>query len=185
MSIRIIAGAFKSRTLKAPRGHTTRPTAGRAREALFSILGELSGLRVLDLYAGSGALGIEALSRGAAHVVFVESDHRALGCIRENLDALDAAANASVLADRVERLKLPELLSLGPFDLVLSDPPWARVEQAAIAVSRLVPTLGHSARLVFEHPAGCSPSISGLHKADERSWGDTGMSLWAVPEEPA
>ena len=88
--MRVVAGAFRGRRLHAPRGQRTRPTADRVREALFSMLGEVDGARVLDLFAGSGALGIEALSRGAASAVFVESDARAAGVVRRNLEAVVA-----------------------------------------------------------------------------------------------
>ena len=88
--VRVIAGEFKGRRLHPPRGTRTRPTADRVREALFSMLGDVSGARVLDLYAGSGALGIEALSRGAESAVFVERDERALAALRRNLDAVGA-----------------------------------------------------------------------------------------------
>ena len=86
--MRVVAGEFGGRRLAAPRGARTRPTADRVREALFSMLGDLSGLRVLDLYAGSGALGIEALSRGAGSAVFVESDARAAAVLERNLASL-------------------------------------------------------------------------------------------------
>ena len=92
LPVRVVAGEFKGRRLHAPRGAGTRPTADRVREALFSILGDVSGARVLDLYAGSGALGIEALSRGAESVVFVERDRGALAALRRNLDAVGVDA---------------------------------------------------------------------------------------------
>ena len=94
--MRVVAGEFKGRRLQAPAGARTRPTADRVREAVFSMLADVQGARVLDLYAGSGALGIEALSRGARLAVFVERDRRALAAIRRNLDAV--GAEATVLA---------------------------------------------------------------------------------------
>ena len=86
--VRVVAGRLRGRGLSAPAGDATRPTGARVKEALFSILGDVTGARVLDLYAGSGALGIEALSRGAASGVFVESARPALACLRENLTKL-------------------------------------------------------------------------------------------------
>src|SRR3954447_19373138 len=86
--MRVVAGAYKGRRLHAPRGRRTRPTSDRVREALFSILGDIEGTRVLDLFAGSGALGIEALSRGASEAVFVDKSRRAGEAIRANLKAL-------------------------------------------------------------------------------------------------
>src|SRR2546423_15506396 len=82
--MRVVAGAYRGRRIEAPRGRSTRPTSDRVREAVFSILGPIEGLRVLDLFAGSGALGIEALSRGAAEAVFVDSDPRAIVGVRRN-----------------------------------------------------------------------------------------------------
>ena len=92
--MRVVAGEYGGRRLQAPRGRDTRPTADRVREALFSILGDVRGARVLDLFAGSGALGIEALSRGAESAVFVERDHAAVAAIRRNLDAIGVARGA-------------------------------------------------------------------------------------------
>src|SRR5436190_21269529 len=99
--MRVISGIYGGRELVAPKGRATRPTQDRVREALFSILGDVGGLRVLDLFAGSGALGIEALSRGAASARFVDRDARAVAAIRRNLEAVGAAApvhRADVLA---------------------------------------------------------------------------------------
>ena len=93
--MRVVAGAFKGRPIRAPKGTHTRPTADRVREALFSILGPIEGLRVLDLFAGSGALGIEALSRGASSATFVDSSPRAVAAVRRNLDELGAEAEVS------------------------------------------------------------------------------------------
>jgi len=125
---RIIAGAARGRRLAVPKGTVTRPTSDRAREGLFAtvaaILGPLHGARVLDLFAGSGAVGLEALSRGAARVVFVESDARVARVIRANV-AVVALPGGEVVCDRVERF-----LRRGPgddpaVDLVVADPPYA------------------------------------------------------------
>lgn len=130
--MRIIAGAWRGRPIIAPAGQLTRPTADRTRETLFSMLvsriGSFEGLRVADLFAGSGALGVEALSRGAAHVSFVERDAAAVKAIRANLDRLGAADRADVRATSA--------LSLGPaapFDLVLADPPYGEDSAAVLA----------------------------------------------------
>jgi 16S rRNA (guanine966-N2)-methyltransferase len=122
--VRIIAGRWRGRPLAAPKGEATRPTADRTREALFSMLaarlGSFEGLRVADLFAGSGALGLEALSRGAAHCLFVEQDRAALDALRANIAKLEAGPAAEVRAGSV--------LALGPVrhvpDLVLMDPPY-------------------------------------------------------------
>jgi len=103
--VRVIAGEFRGRRLKAPPGRATRPTSDRVREALFSILGDVSGNRVLDLFAGSGALGIEALSRGAGEAVFVESGRRAADALRANLRAVgDPPARVHVEPDQLEHV---------------------------------------------------------------------------------
>jgi 16S rRNA (guanine966-N2)-methyltransferase len=122
--VRIISGLYRGRTIVAPKGDTTRPTADRTREALFSMLtsrlGSFGGLRVLDLFAGSGALGLEALSRGAASCTFVEQDSAALDCLRTNIAKLGAKLGADVRAQSV--------MALGPapaaYDLILLDPPY-------------------------------------------------------------
>jgi 16S rRNA (guanine966-N2)-methyltransferase len=121
--MRIIAGVWRGRALQAPPGLATRPTADRVRETLFNMLvsriGALEGLRVADLFAGSGALGFEALSRGAAHVTFVESDPAAQRAIRENAERLGARDQIRILGGSA--LALPKS---DPFDLILADPPY-------------------------------------------------------------
>jgi 16S rRNA (guanine966-N2)-methyltransferase len=122
--VRIIAGEWRGRPLVAPVGGDTRPTADRTREALFSMLvsrlGSFEGLRVADLYAGSGALGFEALSRGAAHCTFVENDRKAIEAIRANAMKLGALDRVDILATSAANLP-----PSAPFDLVLADPPYA------------------------------------------------------------
>ena len=134
---RVIAGEAGGRRLAVPAGRDTRPTSDRAREGLFatvsSILGALAGARVLDLYAGSGAVGLEALSRGAAHVLLVESGAPAARVIKQNIDAI-GLPGAAVIADRVERV-----LARGPdqaqspaggrYDVVFADPPYAMADE--------------------------------------------------------
>ena len=127
MVARVIAGEARGRRLAVPGGRDTRPTSDRAREGLFatirSITGSLAGARVLDLYAGSGAVGLEALSRGAGQVLLVESGPRAARVIRENIQAI-GLPGAEVITDRVERI-----LARGPgvegYDVVFADPPYA------------------------------------------------------------
>ena len=130
--MRIVAGEWRGRKLVAPEGKQTRPTADRTREALFSMLasrlGGFDGLRVADLYAGSGALGLEALSRGAAHATFVETDRAALKAIDRNVAALGAAARISVRA--VSATVLPPAEG---YDLVFADPPYTPGSGSAVA----------------------------------------------------
>ena len=135
--MRIIAGTWRGRPLIAPPGFATRPTSDRAREGLFSMLasriGSFEGLAVADLFAGSGALGLEALSRGAAHCVFVENDRRAADTIRANLAAL--GASGEVLARNAEHSALP-----APADLAFLDPPYGSgLASAALAKLTMAP----------------------------------------------
>ncbi|HET9930818.1 MAG TPA: 16S rRNA (guanine(966)-N(2))-methyltransferase RsmD [Polyangiaceae bacterium] len=181
MSVKVIAGSFKRRVLKTPPGLSTRPTGARVREALFSILGDLGELEVLDLYAGSGALGIEALSRGAAHATFVENERHALSCIRDNIALLGLDARTSVLSVDVERLRTAFKSNQRRFDLVFCDPPWAHVERALSNLEELPAWLREGARVVLEHPARRTPELRGFLRVDERTWGDTGMSIF-IPE---
>jgi 16S rRNA (guanine966-N2)-methyltransferase len=120
---RIVAGAYKGRRIATPPGRGTRPTSDRVREALFGALGALDGIRFLDLYAGSGAIGLEAASRGASAVLLVESDARAGRVIRDNIVALGAGTVARLAPSRVE-----SVLSGGPlgqrYDIVVADPPY-------------------------------------------------------------
>jgi 16S rRNA (guanine966-N2)-methyltransferase len=122
--MRIIAGAWRGRTIEAPPGQSTRPTADRVRETLFSMLasrlGSFEELRIADLFAGSGALGFEALSRGAASATFVESDAKAAAIIRRNAEKLGAADRIHILGGSALALPRSE-----PFDLILADPPYA------------------------------------------------------------
>lgn len=122
--MRIISGQFRGRTLDAPSGLSTRPTGDRVREALFSMLasriGSFEGLRVADLYAGSGALGFEALSRGAAHATFVETDGAAQAAIKANAARLGVAERVHILGGSAVALPRSE-----PFDLIFADPPYA------------------------------------------------------------
>lgn len=121
--MRVVAGSLRGRTIVAPEGRDTRPTTDRVREAMFNALASsdsIEGARVLDLFAGSGALGIEALSRGAAHCTFIEKDRAALAAIRRNVEALGLGDRATVVAGDVSG----HLGHLGPVELVVADPPY-------------------------------------------------------------
>jgi len=134
--MRIIAGKWRGRPLKSPPGEATRPTADRVREALFSMLtsrlGDFDGLRVADLYAGTGALGLEALSRGGAHVTFVENERVALDVLKANIAAFGADRDAAVLALPVEAIGRAAV----PYDVVLLDPSYGE-GKALPALARL------------------------------------------------
>ena len=141
--MRIIAGAWRGRPLEAPPGQGTRPTADRVRETLFSMLasrlGSFEGLRVADLFAGSGTLGLEAVSRGAAFAAFVEADSAATAVIRRNVERLGAGERARILGGSALALPASE-----PFDLILADPPYA--EGSGSAVVEAVERAGWLAR---------------------------------------
>lgn len=132
--MRIVAGDWRGRKIVAPKGDTTRPTADRTRERLFSMLtsrlGDFADLQVLDLFSGSGALGLEALSRGAAHCTFVEQDRDALRALEKNIETLGANAD----------IRIGSVLALGvarkPYDVILMDPPY-ETGAGAVALSKL------------------------------------------------
>lgn len=180
--MRVIAGTLGGRRLDAPPGQGTRPTSDRVREALFSILSDVSGARVLDVYAGTGALGIEALSRGAERATFVESAPRALAVLKKNLSSLGLEARARVIASRAERA-LSTVIEGGPFDLVLVDPPYADLGDAVAILARLAEkgVIAEGGRVVLEHASGDrGAEVAGLMLADERRYGDTGVSIYVV-----
>ena len=182
--MRVTGGIFRSRALRAPRGTTTRPTSDRVREAMFSMLvsdGLIEeGARILDLYAGSGALGLEALSRGAGEAVLVEQGRDALAAIRENVGALDVADRVRVVAARVERAI--EKIE-GPFGIVFLDPPYADVRAPAFVrvLEGAAGLLSDQGALVLEHASGdVPPSVRRLVLDRTRQYGDTAVSLFRL-----
>ncbi|HEX4825042.1 MAG TPA: 16S rRNA (guanine(966)-N(2))-methyltransferase RsmD [Candidatus Polarisedimenticolaceae bacterium] len=131
-TLRIVAGRLKGRKIPVPADPELRPTGDRVREALFNILGQdLTGFRVLDLYAGTGALGFEALSRGASGVVFVEASPRTAAAIRQSAETLGVALECRIFAGRVEQV-LDRTKLGGPFEIVLADPPYREEAGAGI-----------------------------------------------------
>lgn len=188
---RIVAGTLRGRTLAVPAGRDTRPTSDRVREALFSRLdheGLLLGTRVLDLYAGSGALGLEAASRGAAHVLLVEQAKQAAQVCRRNVADLGLAGTVEVQARAVAAV-------LGqapaePYDLVLADPPYPLAEDDLAAVlAALVEQdwLADGAVVVVERSARGPEPVwpEGLVRFDERRYGETVLWLADTAAEPA
>jgi len=172
--MRVVAGELGGRKLVAPAGAGTRPTADRVREALFSILGDVSDLRVLDLYAGSGALGIEALSRGAAEAVFVDSSQAAVTAIRRNLSALGIEA---VVARRDALSYLAAAAGGEPYDLVFADPPYdSALRVAAGLAERLPPVLSPGAVIVTESNKR-APLELPFPVLRERNYGDTRIAV--------
>jgi len=181
--VRVVAGEFKGRRLYAPRSARTRPTADRVREALFSMLGDVSGASVLDLYAGSGALGIEALSRGAASAVFVECDRQALAALRRNLDPLLPQLRARDAKAGVLRLDAGRFLARpeGTFDLVFCDPPYDDAPRAAAALADALPEIvRENARIVTESDKR-NPLELPLPLLVERTYGDTRIAIHSAP----
>lgn len=180
--MRITGGELRSRRLVAPRSQATRPTQDRVREALFSILVSRGTFddgpaAVLDLYAGTGALAFEALSRGAGRAVLVEKAREALSAIRENVSELGLASRVTVLSAPCDKALADPRLS-GPFDLVFLDPPYADLAAAAAVVARLPSRLAPGARVVLEHAsADPCPAIEGFSLEDTRVYGDTALSL--------
>jgi 16S rRNA (guanine966-N2)-methyltransferase len=174
--VRVVAGTFKGHPLRAPRG-TTRPTLDRVREAVFSMLGPLDGLRVLDLYAGSGALGIEALSRGAGSATFVDSDAAAVRAVRENLERVGAEHGTVVRTDALAFLR--NAARRGErWDLVFCDPPYRLADRLGEGLGRkLVATLTPEARVVCESSVKHPLEID-LPLLRERAYGDTRIAVY-------
>lgn len=178
MRLRIVSGTLGGRMIDAPPGRDTRPTREKVREAWFSALGDaVAGARTADLFAGSGALGLEALSRGAASVDFVESHPRAAGVLRDNVRALDVADRVRVIRGGAERF-LEELGDEETYDLVLADPPygegWPR---------RLADRLRRRpfARLLcVEHEPGALDGAAGV--LWERTYGDSALTFLRPPD---
>jgi 16S rRNA (guanine966-N2)-methyltransferase len=180
--MRIIAGEWRGRPLVAPKGTETRPTADRTREALFSMLisrlGTFEGLRVADLFAGSGALGLEALSRGAAHCSFVEQDGAALEALRTNIATLGAAPRSDVRAQSV--LALP--VASTPFDLLLLDPPY-RTGAGVVALERCqrLGWIAPGALVSVETAKGEAVTVAGFEVETERVHGKAMLTLLRMP----
>jgi len=177
--VRIIAGAWRGRRIDAPAGTATRPTSDRAREGLFSMLasriGSFEGLAVADLFAGTGALGLEALSRGAAHCTFVEKDRAALDALRRNSDRLGAGDRADIRAQAVEHAPPPPR----PFDIVFMDPPYGS-GLAEMALERAAGWLAPGGWISLESHDGKLTPPPGLAVAAERRFGKALISLFRV-----
>ncbi len=169
--MRVVSGRFGGRRLVAPRGRATRPTSDRVREALFSVLGSVEGARVLDLFAGSGALALEALSRGAFSAVFVDSAAAAVAAIRSNLSALgmEGEVHRSPALRYLERARL----DARQYDLIFLDPPYRHASTLGRQLTDVLgPVLAPDARIVAESDRR-TPLELGLPLLDERRYGDT------------
>jgi 16S rRNA (guanine(966)-N(2))-methyltransferase RsmD len=179
--MRVIAGTARGRPLVAPRGTATRPIADRVKETLFAIIGDrVVDARVLDLYAGSGAVGVEALSRGAAYCDFVERDRRAVTAVRENLERAGVADRGSVHAVEVGRYLGG--LTGDRYDLVFLDPPY--LERAILApLEHLVASLAPGGVVVVKHHWRTPiPEPPGLSHVRERRFGETTLTFLVASE---
>lgn len=179
--MRIVAGTLRGRAIAAPEGSAIRPTSDRVREAVFNILAHgidgftLEGVRVLDLFAGTGALGLEALSRGAAACLFVEEDVTARGIIRRNIEAFGLTGCTHIY--RRDATRLGEALPRERFGLVLADPPYGKgLGEKALGSAAAGGWLEAGAVAVLEERADVSVQWpAGFERLDDRTWGDTAV----------
>jgi 16S rRNA (guanine966-N2)-methyltransferase len=177
--MRVIAGSAKGHRLVAPAGHRVRPALDKVKGAIFNILYDVQGARVLDLFAGSGAVGIEALSRGASEAVFVEEWEAAVASIRRNLDHCKLSAHARILKMSVAKgIRLLERQAQ-PFDLIFVDPPYLKdlvhPTLALLATSSLL--AAHTLIVVEHHPKEPIADPPGLALTDSRKYGQTLISF--------
>ena len=188
--MRVIAGSLKGRRLLAPTWDGLRPTSDRLRETLFNVLAaRVGGARVLDGFAGTGAVGIEALSRGAAHVTFIEKDPSAGRVLQANLHRCRRVGSPEV---HVSATRVESYLRRGrrphPFDIVLADPPYAEtVDMIHLLALAPAETFAPRALLILEHAKKMviPPTMSVFHLVRRYEYGDTALSLFQRPEEPA
>jgi 16S rRNA (guanine(966)-N(2))-methyltransferase RsmD len=172
--VRIIGGALGGRQLRAPKGDATRPTSDKVREAIFNILREVPP-RILDLYCGSGAMALEALSRGAELAVLVDRAAPAVAAARANADALGLTDHVQIIQSPVDRLRLD-----ATFDLIFADPPYA--DDLTVALAAIAPRAAATATIVLEHGKhNQPPDLHGpLALTDRRRYGDTEVSFYRV-----
>lgn len=184
--MRIVAGKFKSKTIAAPQSNDIRPTSDRVRESLFNILANhfgpvMSGCRVLDLFAGTGALGLEALSRGAEHSTFVDTGVEARALLRENIQNFGVAGQSRML--RRDATDLGQIQRILPCNLVFLDPPYATgLGDKALAAAFEGGWIAPEAIIVFEEQKGVEVAApEGFELLDERTYGDTVIHLLKAP----
>jgi 16S rRNA (guanine966-N2)-methyltransferase len=176
--MRVVGGEFRGRSLATPRSNAIRPTTDRTREAVFNVLahrfaGRLEGARVLDLFAGTGALGLEAVSRGASFCLFVEESAEGRGLIRENVEAFGLQGRTKIF--RRDATRLGEVGTMQPFSLLLADPPYGReLGGKALHAARSGGWLREAALCVVEEAAGAPFDAGpGFTVIDRREYGDT------------
>ncbi|MCW2958343.1 MAG: methyltransferase [Solirubrobacterales bacterium] len=183
MALRVIAGEYKGRRLQTPAGDDTRPTADGVREALFSMLGPLGeDDRVLDLFAGSGALGIEALSRGAGHATFCDDDRRAIAVVRANLEALGIGGDTATTHRMDARSRVREARTrLEAYDLVFLDPPYLLATQLGEELQDdLAALLAAGGRIVTESGRRSPMTLDRLTLTKERRYGTTLIRIYSA-----
>ncbi len=171
--MRVVAGHLRGRRLAAPPGRDTRPTSDRVREALFSIVGPLEGVRVLDLFAGSGALGIEALSRGASSATFIDRDPRAVAVVRRNLEALGLSDAAVQRRDALAFLRAADTT----YDLIFLDPPYSCAPRLAAPLSAALGGVLSTDALIVTESDKRTPLELELPLVRGRVYGDTRIAL--------
>lgn len=185
--MRIVGGELRGRPVATPRGNAIRPTTDRTRESLFNMLAsrlDLEGVRVLDLFAGTGALGLEALSRGASFVLFVDNSAEARGLIRDNIEALGVSARARLF--RRDAASLGQCGTMAPFDLAFADPPYGKglAERAAHELAA-GGWLKPGAMLIVEEAHQSAPSaLDGFELAEQRRFGETVIGFFTRTMTP-
>jgi 16S rRNA (guanine966-N2)-methyltransferase len=183
--MRIVGGEFRGRPLATPRTSAIRPTTDRTREAVFNVLAhrfaeQLDGARVLDLFAGTGALGLEALSRGASYGVFIEESAEGRGLIRDNVEAFGLTGRTKIF--RRDATGLGEAGTLAPFGLVFADPPYGKgLGEQALASAQAGGWLAPGALIVWEEAAEAdTPAPAGFEELERREYGDAKVSILAL-----
>ena len=171
--MRIVAGEHRGARIFAPKGKDTRPTSDRVREAAFNLIGPVDGATVIDLFAGSGAMGLEALSRGAAGATFVESDREACHTIDRNVEKLRVTGARVVHRDALQALSTER----NTYDLILCDPPYGYSDHERLA-PYLVKALAPEGLLVYESRAREEPQIQGLRVRTSRTYGSARLTLF-------
>jgi 16S rRNA (guanine966-N2)-methyltransferase len=175
--MRIIAGSRKGHRIAAPKGHDTRPTGDRVREAAFNLIGPVDDAAVLDLYAGSGAMGLEALSRGASAATFVESDPRAAAAIQQNLEKL-RLTGARIVREDARRALAAEAASGRKYDLVLVDPPYDHYVELQPMLARYLPhVLSPDGLIVVETEQRVEPELP-FEQRTSRKYGAARLTLF-------
>ncbi len=179
-TVRIVAGARRSRRLRVPASVTVRPTSEIVREAIFDSLGPVGGLSVLDLFAGTGAMGLEALSRGAARCVFVEHDKTVSEVLRTNIRDLDYLSASRVIAADYHAA-LQDIMGAGErFDLLFVDPPYRMLTEAEVTLEPLAPLLLHDGGVVVLESERASHPTLGACPVFDRVYGDTRVTMVTI-----